>query len=92
MRDWFAQAFGRTADAIGDAIGDVRDKVILEGWTGRKFPERDAGNDLGWFQNQPSAPQPAEGSALDQFYDRLSPAERAEFFCEPPEQDHGIER
>jgi hypothetical protein len=70
-RDWAAEMFG-------DAISDLRAKLVSEGWFGRRVPEP-GGQDLGWLR-QPEvtapavhAPEPAHQPALH-------------------EQDRGIDR
>ena len=92
MREWFAEIFGRMADAFGDGVGDARDKLVFEGFFNLHTAERNRASDLGWSQDHPAASERAEGNVLDQLYDQLSLADRAEHFQEPAEQDRGIER
>jgi len=80
--DAFIQGFGR-------AVADIRDKGLFEAFFNLKTPER-PGSD--WFLDRSEVADQAKGSVLDMFYDRLSPAERAEHFREPPGHEQGIER
>jgi hypothetical protein len=65
---WFADAFGRAAvDIVGDIVGDVRDKLVFEGWFGRS-PEHQ-GNDLGWSHDHPNLPDEPADRAPDQDHD-----------------------
>lgn len=118
MPKWFERAFGAVAQEVSTGLADIREKLVFEFFFGRKTPETQRDNDLGWSrddhpdsfdrlypthpelfssepgwrQGHPGDPERGKGSALDHFYDRLSPAERAEHFCQPPAQDRGIER
>jgi hypothetical protein len=92
MANWFTELFGQVADAVGNAIGDIRDKLVFEGFFDRHIPERHGGDDPGSSHDQPAVQERAAGGALDMFYDRMSQAEHAQHFREPPEQQHGIER
>jgi hypothetical protein len=71
--DWITGLFG-------DIVRDGREKLVEEGFFGRKVPERNGGGDLGWFREQSEV---------------NSPADRAHAPEPPPlphEQDRGIDR
>jgi hypothetical protein len=91
---WEEFAWGRivTPRAPNTTIDTAGEQSLAERYGWSVPGERtDRTSDKGWAKNQPK-PEHAEGSVLDMFYHRLSPAERAEHFREPPEQDRGIER
>lgn len=50
MRDWFAQTFGQ-------AVADMRAKLIDEAWFGRRVPEPHGPNDLGWSRDDDPSPE-----------------------------------
>lgn len=67
MRSWFADAFGTAAHGLGHGIGDVRDKLVFEGYFGRHVPEARISDGLGWTQaGHAERDDPAKpGHALD---------------------------
>lgn len=92
MPEWLAQMFGQVVDGIGHGIADARDKIVFGGFFNLHTPERNRSNEQGWSQDHRSDSEQAQKTALDRFYDRLTPVERAEHFHEKPAQDRGIER
>lgn len=61
MADWFARAFDVAASEARTAIADSRNKLIDEGWFGRKTPEPHGSHDLGWTlpdREKGNAPEP----------------------------------
>jgi hypothetical protein len=61
--NWFASAFGVAVDEARYAIADARSKLIDEGWFGRKTPESQRGNDLGWtrpVEEKAREPEPSK--------------------------------
>jgi len=91
MPEWFINGFGAFAQELIKGWGDAGDKLIVEGYFNRHVPERHEPNGLGSVQERAEEAEHT-GSALDRFYDRLSPAERAEHFRETPEHGQGIDR
>ena len=96
LDNWFTEMFGRAADAIGDGIADVRDKVVFDGFFDLHTPERNSSSEPGELPGHSAAADqtPEAMTALEQFYNRLSPAERAEHFRDPVdarEPDRGID-
>jgi len=68
MIDWLFRAFG-------DAIADVREKVVETGWYGRPLTDRGAdrpaenSQDLGWLSwkhSEPLQPQPGQDHGREQ--------------------------
>ena len=96
MADWFERAFGVTvgravdgvAGEIGSGIADIRDKLVSEGFFGRRVPDAKPSNDLGWTVDKD---EPFDFEAFFKAY--------PEHFAAAPEpqaserdHDHGIDR
>lgn len=65
MADWFRQAFGVAAEEARSAIADTRSKLIDEAWFGRRVPEPQRGNDLGWSRHDEGKGREADAPAND---------------------------
>lgn len=90
MTDWFQRAFGAVAEEVGNAVSDIRDKLVFESWFGRRVAEHARGEspshdgpsspvDFGdWGAGDPSpiAPNPD----AEQYRNR------------DPEPDHSMDR
>lgn len=91
--DWLAETYGRATDAVGNAIGDVRNKLVFEGWFGRKTAEPRQQNDLGWSHDHPSVSDRADQS--QSLAERLGwdlPDGKSQFHTHQQEQDRGLDR
>lgn len=69
MLDLIKHAFGAVADGFGRAVGDIRDRLVSEGFFNRHVPEQRSPDDLGWSLPSEDRAHDDERSLLERLHE-----------------------
>ena len=92
MTDWFQHAFGAVAEEVGNAVGDIRDKLVFESWFGRSTADDAKGASP---SHEGQSNQMNFGDWLSGEPSPIAPNPYADQYRNPdpePDPGHGIDR